>query len=244
MADRRLMTAEQFREEALAAGTAADATFDAAATQLRAAFAADVKAGTGDSREVQFTISTGSVDRMGDTIDPKGWVLDTYRKNPVVLWAHDASLLPIAKADKVWIEGDSLKAIATFVPKATLRFADTVLELIKGGFLSATSVGFIPLKWAFADDKTRGYGIDFQQQELLEFSIVPVPANAEALIEGKAAGIDIGPLAEWAERIVTANGKAVVSRERIERIERAALAKRIADKRKRELDLIRLGRRA
>lgn len=237
------LSIEQFRERARADNAAAGVEFEGGRT-LRGSFDTEVKAGDGDSRQVQFTISTGSTDRMNDRIDPKGWKLDRYRKNPVVLWAHDASLLPIARADKVWIEGDSLKAIATFVPKATLRFADTVLELIKGGFLSATSVGFMPLKWAFADDQARGFGIDFIESELLEFSIVPIPANAEALIEGKAAGIDIAPLAEWAERIVIGNGKAVVSRERIERIESAARAKRLADKRARELDLIRIGRRA
>jgi hypothetical protein len=31
-------------------------------------------------------------------------------------------------------------------------------------------------------------GIDFKRQELLEFSIVPVPANANALIEARAYG--------------------------------------------------------
>jgi hypothetical protein len=37
------------------------------------------------------------------------------------------------------------------------------------------------------------------EQELLEFSAVPVPANGEALIEGRSAGIDIAPLLDWSE---------------------------------------------
>ena len=42
--------------------------------------------------------------------------------------------------------------------------------------------------------------MDFQQQELLEFSIVPVPANADCLIEARSAGIDVEPLREWAAK--------------------------------------------
>lgn len=234
------LTIDQFRY--LAHADQAECGTDGGRT-LRGSFDTEVKAEDGDGRQVQFTISTGSTDRMNDRIDPKGWKLDRYRKNPVVLWAHDASALPIARADKLWIEGDSLKAIATFVPKSTLRFADTVLELIKGGFLSATSVGFMPLKWAFADDQARGFGIDFIESELLEFSIVPIPANAEALIEGKAAGIDIAPLAEWAERIVSANGKAIVTQERLKKIHDSeqSMRRRAASRaREREIDLIRL----
>jgi hypothetical protein len=78
--------------------------------------------------------------------------------------------------------------------------AEGILQLYKGGFLSATSVGFNPLKYAFTDDPKRRYGIDFLEQELLEFSCVTVPANAEALIEGRAAGIDVTPMLDWCEQ--------------------------------------------
>jgi hypothetical protein len=50
----------------------------------------------------------------------------------------------------------------------------------KKGFITAGSVGFIPLDYDFSDDR-RG-GIDFHRQELLEFSVVPVPANANSLV--------------------------------------------------------------
>ena len=48
-------------------------------------------------------------------------------------------------------------------------------------------VGFRPLVWSFSKDKTRRGGIDFHEQELMEFSIVSVPANSEALMELSAA---------------------------------------------------------
>jgi HK97 family phage prohead protease len=173
--------------------------------RVRAAFVdTEVRAGEGEaSRTLIFTISTASVDRMGDTIAVQGWKLDAFRDNPVVLWQHDSSDFPVAKATKIWIEGDKLKAEAQFVPKdnpATGLHAEGILQLYKGGFLSAVSVGFNPLKYAFTDDPKRRFGIDFLEQELMEFSCVTVPANAEALIEGRSAGIDIAPMLDWCEQ--------------------------------------------
>jgi hypothetical protein len=55
--------------------------------------------------------------------------------------------------------------------------------LITAGYIKAGSVGFIPLERKFSDQ--RHGGIDFKRQDLLEFSIVPVPANAHALIEAR-----------------------------------------------------------
>jgi hypothetical protein len=67
------------------------------------------------------------------------------------------------------------------------------------GFLNAVSVGFRSLnaRWA-ADENTRPWGIDYIQQELLEYSCCPVPANPEALMDAKSKGIDLTPMLNWA----------------------------------------------
>jgi hypothetical protein len=208
---------EEFRQATVADP---DAGADAA---IRASFETEVKA-DGESRKITFTISTASVDRYGDTIAVDGWQLDAFRKNPVVLWAHDSMSLPVAKAPRIWIEGGKLKAEAEFTPVGMARFNDTVFDMYRLGFLSATSVGFMPIKYAFVDDPERRYGIDFLQQELLEFSCVPVPANPDALVDGKAlkaAGIDPAPLAEWCERLLDGEGKAIVAREELIRLRNA-----------------------
>lgn len=204
---------------------------------VRASFDTEIKA-EGDTRALTFIISTGNVDRMGDTISAEGWKLDAFRKNPVVLFAHDASSLPVAKANKVWIENGRLMATAEFTPSGMARFNDTVFDMLKGGFLSATSVGFAPLKYAFTDDPQRRFGIDFLEQELLEFSVVPVPANAEALIQARSAGIDVAPVRDWMEAALRKDGKAIIPLERLEAIERAAKQARLAKNRNRDLDLI------
>ena len=174
-----VMPIEQWRRLARTGGAPKDVL-------LRKADAlGQVKATKGKDRTIAFTISTGAIDRDMDTIDVSGWDLRAYNKNPVVLWAHDHSALPIAKATEVTRGASRLLAKAEF---ATHEFADTVLQLLKDGFLSATSVGFRPTKFAFNEERR---GVDFQEQELLEWSIVPVPANPEALIEASKKGLDL-----------------------------------------------------
>jgi HK97 family phage prohead protease len=138
-------------------------------------------------RRVRFTISTPAADRDNDTIAVEGWQLDAYRRNPVVLFGHDYGSLPIARAVDVGVERGVLVATAEFPPSGLYEFADTCLGMLKAGFLSACSVGFRPLK--LVRNEVRG-GLDFIEQELLEFSVVPVPANPQALVIARSAGAD------------------------------------------------------
>ena len=153
--------------------------------QIRAFVPTKLKANP-DSRTVDFTISTESIDRYGDTIRADGWRLENYRRNPVVLWMHEATMLPVARATKVWTERLTLKARTEFTPAGLVQFNDHIFDLLSDGFLNATSVGFLPLKWAWVDEGER-FGIDFIEQELLEFSVVTVPANPEALVDARSA---------------------------------------------------------
>ncbi len=187
---RRILSVKEFKELALA-GKAAEGVL------LRKQFALDeVKQVEGEERVLQFTISTGVVDRDQDTISPAGWKLDDYKKNPVVLWAHIYDEPPVARALVTWIEDDKLKSRSEFTSPDLYPFGFMIYRMYKEGFLNATSVGFMPEKWQFSDD--RKWGVDFLEQALLEYSCVPVPANPEALIEARSKGIDTAPLVEWA----------------------------------------------
>ncbi len=156
----------------------------------------------------EVVASTGQVDRMGDTIDPKGWYLNNYKKNPVVLWAHNNFEPPVARANKVWVENDKeLKLQGVFAPTP---FAQEIRTLVENGFLSAVSVGFMPL----AEDQKGNIEIDgktyrrmndeemkdfqkgiyrdgqkFTKQELLEVSWVDVPALPYALVNARKMGL-------------------------------------------------------
>jgi len=120
---------------------------------------------------------------MGDSVAVEGWKLDNYKKNPVVLWGHDGTMLPVGKATRVWVQGGKLKATAELAPASVSQYAERVRGMISAGYLNATSVGFAPLRMKLSNDKNRPYGIDFIEQELLEFSIVSIPANPDALLD-------------------------------------------------------------
>lgn len=132
-----------------------------------------------ERREIEFVLSTGAVDRFGDVVDPRGWQLDAFRRNPVVLWAHQYDELPVAQA--LWVRVDqasgALVSRARF-PRGLSPLSDTVWRFYDEGLLTGVSVGFRPIKWAY--NAERG-GVDYLEQELLEYSAVPVPANPEAL---------------------------------------------------------------
>lgn len=180
-----------------------------------------IEAGAGEDsadRILEFIISTDSVDRHGDTVSVKGWDLKQYKQNPVILFGHDYSQPPIGKSLKTVVEtisskaGDAptraLVARAQFMEADLNPFADMIFRMYKEGYMKATSVGFNPTKWKWVDTDEEGnadrdpWGIDFEKQELLEFSAVPVPANADALLRAKGAGINVALLKNWAEQVL------------------------------------------
>jgi len=154
---------------------------------------ADLDASTTTERTITFIFSDDSVDRYGDRIEARGWKLENFEANPVALFGHDASSVEnvIGRATNVRVEGNRLVGEIEFMEAAVNPNAEIVYQMVKGGYLHAVSVGFQPLDWAMTKDKTRPGGIDFKRQELLEISIVPIPANANALVQAKAAGIAI-----------------------------------------------------
>lgn len=166
---------------------------------LRKQYAADQIKAEGD-RIYTWTISTASVDRDGDTIQVAGWETDAFlRAGGPVLWAHDYRGLPIGKSPWVKAVGASLKARVEFAPAEVYPFAETVRQLVDFGAIKSTSVGFRPDPKKAIWNEQRG-GFDFKGQELLEFSVVPVPSNPEALLDtakgvaaAKAAGMNVEP---------------------------------------------------
>jgi HK97 family phage prohead protease len=144
------------------------------------------------ARTMRFVVSTAGVDRDNDTVSADGWLLDNFKRNPTILWAHNYDQPPIGRAQQVTVERGNLVAVIEFVPPEIYEFAGTIYQMLKAGFLNATSVGFRPKK---AVQNTQRGGTDFVEQELLEISIVPVPANADALVVGRS--IDREAVAKW-----------------------------------------------
>ena len=155
---------------------------------------------------LSFVMSTADVDRMSDVIQQDGWNVTDYEKNPVLLWAHDYGQPPVGKVGAVVLEEDKLKAKGvTFPAREVYEFGWTVGQLYEQGFMRAVSVGFSPDEWTM-DEETGG--CRFSKQTLLELSAVPVPANPNALLEAKAAGIDLRTVNAWASRWLDVHAKA------------------------------------
>jgi len=148
-----------------------------------------------EERSTTELISTGDVDRDKEILLPKGADLTHYKANPQVLWAHNYSTPPIGRAAWVKKKAEGLLAKTIY---ATTSFAEEIWQLVRGGFLPARSVGFIPLESHEPDEKEiRKYPeradarriID--KWELLEYSVVPVPSNRQALQQAMAKGLNL-----------------------------------------------------
>lgn len=124
--------------------------------------------------------SDDSVDRYGDKINPKGWDLENFKKNPVIMLNHDYHQFPIGKATNVKRKENSLVFDIQF--SKTLALAKDAFNLVKEGIMKAWSVGFLVKEWAKSGGE---YTID--KMELLELSLVGIPANPNALLNGLKA---------------------------------------------------------
>ena len=175
-----------------------------------------------------FVITTGRRDRDRDTINPLGWKLDNYFKGGEgqVLYAHNREGLPVAKTPFIRPEQDRLIARVSFpseqeimrYPAPEALFAGAVDVWIGGGFLKSTSVGMLPEKYLFNDAEG---GIDFDEQELLEFSIVPVPSNPEAVRIAAEKGLPLQPFLDWHVRALEGTELVAVERVKLEAVANA-----------------------
>jgi HK97 family phage major capsid protein/HK97 family phage prohead protease len=140
-----------------------------------------------DGRE--FILSDNSVDRMGDTIASDGWLLDSFNKNPIALFNHNSGF-PIGLWRDLKPKGHELRAHLDLAPEGTSDRIDEIRRLVDAKILKAVSVGFRPIESRARKNETGHYvGEDFLRQELVECSLVSVPANANALAVAKSLKI-------------------------------------------------------
>ena len=158
---------------------------------------------TTQDKPIKFVASTANPDRYGDVVDQKGWDLRAYNRNPVVLFNHNPAQMPIGKG-KAYVENEQLMLEVEFDQKDDM--AKTIEQKVRDGFINAVSVGFQPSKTIArsslpADHPYHGKsGSYFQASELLEVSIVTIPANNEATLS-KQFSREIG-LADVARSLI------------------------------------------
>ena len=152
-------------------------------------FAVDGLRAVANEGPVTFVTSDESEDRLCDVIRTDGWDLDEYRRNPVFLWAHDYTRTPVGRSVWVGVEGTRLLNTVVFAPT---EFAREVETLYRQRFLRAVSVGFRAKAFTFRKGSAGTIdGVEFTQQELLEVSAVPVPANPQALAKALQGGLEL-----------------------------------------------------
>lgn len=156
-------------------------------------------------RVYTFRASDGDFDRYSDRLNVKGWRVDAYNTNGVVLFNHDDGTaaawtgatppLPIGKG-RVYVEGDALMIDVEFDDEDD--FAKRVERKVARGILNAVSVRYLMLPGQYRENERGGFDCD--AQELLEVSVVTIPGNARA-VRTKALDGEGDDMVEIIERI-------------------------------------------
>jgi len=148
-----------------------------------------------ETRTIEFIISSATKDRHGTVLPVDKWNLDRFNANGIVGYQHNVyggDLCNAPDPDQVigkgraWIEGDQVIGSVTFEPAEINPLAEKIFRKVLFGTLKATSVGFNPTasgNWGQGDESEFGSNSTYYYagQELLEFSIVNIPSNPDAL---------------------------------------------------------------
>jgi HK97 family phage prohead protease len=143
---------------------------------------------------MEFVLSDESVDRLGDIVSAGGWDIKDFRKNPIALFNHRADW-PIGTWSNLRVEDGALKGKLNPAPEGTSPRIDEIRRLIDAGILRAVSVGFRALDTQPRKSAEGHYlGEHFTKQELIETSLVSVPANPNALAIAKSLRVSADTL--------------------------------------------------
>ncbi len=137
---------------------------------------------TGDP--LDYVMSDATVDRYGDIIEPKGWELQNFKKNPIALFGHDSKFI-VGNWRNIRVEGGKLLGKLELLQAGVSERLDEIRAAVEAGVLRAVSVGFHPIQSEPIERSAKG-GVRFLKSELVECSLVSVPANPNALAVAKS----------------------------------------------------------
>ncbi len=151
---------------------------------VRSAYMDIVERRTLSDNLYRVTIAANERIRQPPELDFEGLSTENYAKNPVVMWAHDvagrspSAGLPIGRTLKITNAANG-RVVADFEFLNEDPFAQRVKNAWDKGFLGAASISWLPIKGELVEG---GRWRD-TRSELLEWSIVAVPADPDALRE-------------------------------------------------------------
>jgi HK97 family phage prohead protease/HK97 family phage major capsid protein len=198
-------------------------------------------ASTNKADGLDFVLSDETPDRYGDVIAADGWALDNFKRNPIALFGHNASF-PIGSWKDLHVENGALRGHLQLAPAGTSERIDEIRKLVEAGILRAVSVGFLPIE-SRAKSKTEP-GELYVKQELIETSLVSIPANPNALAVAKTLNVSDATLqmvfgkhaVRNTERGVRRNGEQAETSRNGKRKPMSTLAQRIKDAEQRLLE--------
>ena len=137
--------------------------------------------------------NTSDKDRSGDIVIPEAWAkgIENFRRNPILLYQHDHNK-PIGKVNTVTVDKKGIFVEASVSEAAEKQHG--VKTLISDGVLKSFSVGF---RVKDADYDKRSDTFFIKDVELLEISVVSVPANQNSLFSIRKSFEDDNSYAEF-----------------------------------------------
>jgi len=137
------------------------------------------------ARKGRFVMSAKAKDRDGDVVFTDGIDITEFVKNPICLLNHRSSD-PIGTWDGVSKTPNMMEGDAVLGAVGTTPEIDKAAGLIGAGILRASSIGFIPktVKRITLEDGTPTWSFEIVECELVECSLVSIPANPMALAKG------------------------------------------------------------
>jgi len=137
---------------------------------------------------VTFAFTAGTTDSNGNLTELSGWDLSRFHKNPAVLFNHQSHLPPIGRANNLHTSGNMMFADISF---AESHLGQELARLVAEDFIIGASAGWRPLEWEFLrNHENRITGIHSRRQELIEISIVGLPAHPDTLKAALALDAD------------------------------------------------------
>lgn len=156
-----------------------------------------------DGRKLTFVASDGTRDTAGTVLNVDGWDLKRFNSNGIIGYQHKVygGWSDTENPDNVigkghaYVEDSQLLVDVEFEPKEINPLAEKIYQKLLFGSLKAVSVGFLPIgkgSWGKGEEALDGSNPTYYYagQELLEVSVVNIPANPNALRKGLEEALD------------------------------------------------------
>lgn len=141
----------------------------------------EVKELRDDQRIIRGIATTPRPDRVGDVVEPMG--VKVAGNIPLFLYHEHKLIVGRAKFGQATEKGIPFEAHIPNVTEAgTLKDrVDEAWQMVKYSLITAVSIGFRAV--ADKTERLKSGGLRFLESEVLELSLVPVPAQPDAVIQ-------------------------------------------------------------